>query len=51
MNTTESAKNREKHEWGRMMELFGAAFVVAFVCAFVVVCAVMVGGWSDQHDD
>jgi len=31
-----------------MTELFGAAFVVSFVCAFVVVCAVIVGKRSDQ---
>lgn len=34
-----------------MIELFGAAFVVSFVCAFVVVCVVIVGGRSNQHDD
>ena len=51
MNTTESAKNREKHEWGRMMELFGAALIVSFVCAFVLVCVLIVGKRSDQHDD
>jgi len=51
MNTTESAKNREKHEWGRMMELFGAALIVSFVCAVVVVSAIVAGARSDQHDD
>jgi len=34
-----------------MNALIIIALIVSFVCAVVVVSAIVAGAWSDQHDD